>query len=143
MGAADLIAAYHATDYQVLDPEGGLLGTVRIGQVSREIDRLLALYGARSGVFITGWNPRSAPTARDLNEAAHRRLQSELRVRGIRFLPHHGVGAAPAWSEEGVFALDLPNAEALELASLFQQNAIVAVRVGEPAQLLLTSLLVA
>jgi hypothetical protein len=143
MDTADLIAAYHATSYLVLDCQGAVRGTARIGAISPDIDELLRLQGAASGVFVTGWNPRSAPTERSLNEAAHRRLEGELLARGVRFLPHRGVGSDPSWSEEGVFALDLPIAEALELASLLQQNAIVAVRVGEPAQLLLTSLLVA
>ena len=143
MGVADLIAAYRATSYQVLDHEGAVLGAARIGQPSRDIDRLLAVHGATSGVFVTAWNPRSAPTERGRNEAAHRCLVGELRIRGIRYLPHRGVGGDPGWSEEGVLALDLSITEALELASLFQQNAIVAVRAGEPAQLLLTSLLVA
>lgn len=143
MNIADLIAAYHGTSYQVLDREDAVLGSARIGQVSQELDELLARHGAASGVFITGWNPRSVPTERGLNEAAHRRLKGALLARGVRFLPHRGVGADQSWSEEGMFALDLPVAEALEIASLFQQNAIVAVRVGEPAQLLLTSLLIA
>lgn len=142
MDTADLIAAYHGTSYQVLDLLGVVLGTARIGQLSRGIDELLSARGAASGVFITSWNPRSALTERGLNEAAHRRLEGELRARGFRFLPHLGVGSDQSWSEQGVFALDLPAAQALELASLFQQNAIVIARVGEPAQLLLTSLLI-
>ena len=138
MDAADLISAYHGTSYQVLDCWGAVLGAARIDQISQNVDELLSVHGAASGVFITGWNPRSAPTERSRNEAAHRRLESELRARGIRFLPHRGVGSDPSWSEEGVLALDLPIDKALELASLFQQNAIVAVEPGKPARLLLT-----
>ena len=141
MDAADLISAYHGTSYQVLDCWGAVLGAARIGQISPNVDELLSAHGAASGVFITGWNPRSAPTERGRNEAAHRRLENELRARGIRFLPHRGVGSDPSWSEEGVLALDLPIDKALELASLFQQNAIVAVEAGKPARLLLTPLL--
>jgi len=143
MRVAELITAYHGTRYQVLDRQGAVLGVARVGEVSPEIDALLAGHGAASGLFITGWNPRSALTEHGLNEAAHRRLEHELRTRGVRFLPHRGVGADPRWSEEGVFALDLPVAEGLELATAFEQNAVVAVRAGEPARLLLTSLLTA
>ncbi|MGE3291896.1 MAG: DUF3293 domain-containing protein [Geminicoccaceae bacterium] len=94
-------------------------------------------------MFVTGWNPRSVPTAHALNLLAHRRLERELHARNVRFLPHRGVGSDPSWREEGVFALDLPVAEGLELALAFEQNAIVAVRIGEPARLLVTPLLVA
>ena len=141
MDDAGLIAAYHGTSYQVLDRRGAILAAIRIGEFSREIDAVLTGHGAASGVFITGWNPRSAPTERGLNEAAHRRLANELRARGVLFLPHRGVGADPRWSEEGMFALDLAIAEALEPALAFGQYAIVAVHAGEPARLLLTSLL--
>ena len=141
MDDADLIAAYHGTSYQVLDGYGDVLAAALIGEPSPAIDAVLAGQGAASGVFITGWNPRSAPIERHLNDAAHQELENELRARGVQFLPHRGVGADPGWSEGGVFALDLAIAEALELALAFQQNAIVAVRAGEPARLLLTSLL--
>lgn len=141
MDDVDLIAAYHGTSYQVLDRRGALLAAIRIGERSPEIDVVLAGHGAASGVFITGWNPRSAPTGHRLNAAAHQELTRALQARGVPFLAHRGVGADPRWSEEGVFALDLTIAEALELALAFAQKAIVAVRTGEPAELLLTSLL--
>ena len=141
MKTGDLIAAYHGTDYQVLDRHGAVLGAIRVGEASPEIDGVLAAQGAASGLFITGWNPRSAPIEHALNEAAHQRLEGELRARGVRFLPHRGVGADPSWSEEGLFALDLSIDQAMELALAFEQNAIVAVRIGEPARLRLTSLL--
>lgn len=141
MDDVDLIAAYRGTSYQVLDCRGAVLGAARIGEPSPAIDAVLAGHGAASGVFITGWNPRSAPTERRRNEAAHQRLANELRARGLLFLPHRGVGADARWSEEGMFALDLAIAEALELALAFEQNAIVSVGAGEPARLLLTSLL--
>jgi hypothetical protein len=141
MDASALIAAYHDTAYQVLNHDGLLLGEARIGRCSRDIDDLLSKHCAIAGVFVTAWNPRSTPASQVANEAAHRRLEDELRARDIRFLPHRGVGSDPSWSEEGVFALDLPITEALELASLFQQNAVVAIEAGKPARLLLTSLL--
>ncbi len=65
----------------------------------------------------------------------------ELTRRGARFLPHVGVGADPAWTEHGVFVLDLEIADALALAAAYGQNAVVAIARGEPARLLLTSLL--
>jgi hypothetical protein len=138
---AELIAAYHATGYRVVDDAGVLLAESRIGQPSASVDRLLAAHGARSAVFITAWNPRSvARSARD-NQAAHDRLVADLADRGARFLPHIGVGADPAWAEHGAFVLDFATADALALALAYEQNAIVVAARGEPARLVLTLLM--
>ena len=119
-----------------------MLAEARVGGRSPDIDRLLEGQGARSGVFITAWNPRSQPVPRSRNEAAHQRLEQELRRCGIRFLAHLGVGADPAWEpEQGMFALDLSLAHALELAVAFGQNAIVKVEHGQPAELVATALM--
>jgi hypothetical protein len=62
----------------------------------------------------------------------------ELDRRGVRYLPHAGVGADPSWAEDGVFVLDLATDQAVALASAYGQNAIVVVAVGEPAALIFT-----
>jgi hypothetical protein len=56
-----LVDAYRATDYVVSDRCNEVV--VRIGERSHQVDALLARFGARSGVFITAWNPfsRSLP----------------------------------------------------------------------------------
>ncbi|MFL5337803.1 MAG: DUF3293 domain-containing protein [Geminicoccaceae bacterium] len=93
-------------------------------------------------MFITAWNPRSHAVERVRNEEAHELLEQELRGRNIRFLPHLGAGPGPAWEpEQGMFALDLPLAEALELAVAFDQNAIVVVEQGQAAELATTALM--
>ena len=136
-----LIAAYRGTSYRVLDDDGGLVAEVRVDRASQSIDALLAAHGATRGVFVTAWNPRSVPQPRPVNDAAHDRLKAELTRRGARFLLHVGIGADPAWSEHGVFVLDLEIADALALAAACGQNAVVAIAEGEPARLLLSSLL--
>ena len=137
----DLIAAYHGTSYRVINADGNTAAEARIGLPSKSIDTVLRAHVAASGVFITAWNPRSAPQPRPVNDAAHDRLVEELARRGARFLRHVGVGADPAWTEHGVFVLDLEFAEALALAAAYGQNAVVAIARGEPARLLPTSLL--
>jgi hypothetical protein len=142
--AAALIQAYLATRYLVVAPgdRTAILAEARVGSRSRELDQLLDNHGARSGVFITAWNPRSHPVERARNEAAHGLLEQELRRRDVRFLPHLGAGPDPAWEpEHGMFALDLPLAEALELAVAFDQNAIVVVEQGQTAELVTTALM--
>ena len=141
---SELLRAYHATRYRIVGPAAAspVLAEATIGSRSPGVDRLLADHAAGSGVFITAWNPRSQIVPRAVNEAAHRRLEHALRRLGIRFLAHHGVGADPAWApEEGLFALDLPRALALDLAVTFGQNAIVLIAHGQPAELVATALM--
>jgi Protein of unknown function (DUF3293) len=142
--AAALIQAYLATRYLVVVAYDApsVLAEVKVGRRSAAMDRLLGIHGARSGVFITAWNPRSRPVDRTLNDAAHQRLEQELRRRGIRFLAHLGAGADPAWEpEQGMFTLDLPLAQALGLALDFGQNAIVTIDHGGAAELVATPLM--
>lgn len=137
-----LLGAYLATTYRVVEEGSGTDLGVRVGDRSLEIDALLARHGARSGTFITAWNPRSQPQSSQVNEAAQARLETELRRQGTVCLPHLGVGADPAWTpEQGVLALDLSIADAVVLAEAFGQNAVVTVAIGEPACLVPTSLM--
>ncbi len=141
-GFAELVEAYRSTRYRVVSSDDAVEAEAMIDMPSRELDLLLARHGAGCAVFITAWNPRSEAQGRAVNEAAQRRLEHELRLRGTRFLPHVGVGADPAWeAERGVLALDLPPAEALALAVAYGQHAVVAVEPGQPARLLLTELM--
>ena len=136
----DLIAAYHGTSYRVVHADGEIAAEVWVGLPSATIDAVLSAHSAGCGVFITAWNPRSVPQPRSVNDAAHNRLAQELKQRRARYLPHFGVGADPAWTEHGAFVLDIEIAEALALATAYEQNAIVAIAIGEPARLLLTDL---
>ena len=138
MPDAELIAAYRSTSYRIVGGDGSILAEARIDEPSAAVDTILVANRAGSGVFITGWNPRSEPTEPAANAAAHDRLERALRDRGIRFLAHVGVGADPSWSEHGLFALDLAVEHALALADALGQHAVVLVRRGEPARLLLT-----
>jgi hypothetical protein len=127
----ELLAAYRRTRY--LAGDGGAFATV--GERSGSIDALLEAHGARSGVFVTAWNPGSGVRDAAANRAANARLEADLAP--WRHLPHEGVGDG-GWREEGFFVLDLPEGTAVDLARRYGQVAIVAVRRGEPARLVLT-----
>ncbi|HZH27778.1 MAG TPA: DUF3293 domain-containing protein [Azospirillaceae bacterium] len=130
-----LQAAYRGTRYTAGDDATH----VRLGERSAAIDAVLDAHNARSGVFITAWNPLSRPTGEADNKAATERLRAALV--GWPHLPHRGIGLDPSWTpEEGFFVLDMPEDEAVALAGRFGQVAIVAIRKGEPARLLLTGL---
>jgi hypothetical protein len=132
-----LRAAYAATDYQVLDGENWL--GARLGRTAATIDRLLERLGAASGTFITAWNPRSRPATTAENEAAAAALTADIRARGLRALPHRGLGDDPAWpAEEGWFVLDLDEASGRMLAEAHGQNAIVRIERGRRARLIET-----
>jgi hypothetical protein len=129
-----LLDAYRTTRYLAGPAEAE--AEARIGERSEAIDALLAARGASSGVFVTAWNPHSRARGEADNRAAHGALV--LRLAAWRTLPHRGVSADGRWAEEGLFALDLPEDEALDAARAFGQVAVVAVRRGEAARLLLT-----
>ncbi|MET0820589.1 MAG: DUF3293 domain-containing protein [Aeromicrobium sp.] len=138
----ELLAAYRGTRYAVIDVAGGTLAEARVGEHRPELDAVLDAHGAASGVFITAWNPRSVPTDDDTNAAAHARLASMLAGRDLVALAHAGFGQDPAWrAEHGFFVLDLPESEALEIAVELEQNAVVVVRRGAPAQLVLSDVM--
>ncbi|KQX74032.1 MULTISPECIES: DUF3293 domain-containing protein [Aeromicrobium] len=138
----DLIAAYRGTRYAVLGADGGTVAEALIGRHVPAVDAVLDAHGARSGVFITAWNPRSEPTHDDVNADAHARMAMALASDGLVALPHAGFGEDPAWrAEHGFFVLDLPEEQAVALAVAHEQNAVVVVERGEAARLVLTSVL--
>ncbi|MCW2838557.1 MAG: hypothetical protein JWR55_40 [Aeromicrobium sp.] len=137
--SGDLMREYERTRYVVLDDRGIGRAAVGIGETSDDIDAILADYGSSAGVFITAWNPRSVPVDQDANDEANDRLEADLDERGSVILPHIGVGYDPEWEpEHGFFALDLAEADAIELAVTHGQNAVVVVERGRPARLVVT-----
>jgi hypothetical protein len=132
--AAELLSAYEATDFVVLD--GGGEWILNVGVPSARMDRLLGRHGATTAVIITAFNPRSRVLAPDENAARHRALVRLLEERGLPFL--HGEGRDPAghWIPETeciVFGVSL--ADGLELARRFGQNAVVFIERGQAPRL--------
>ena len=134
----ELRAAYIATDYRLFDGETWL--SARLGQPAPAVDRLLARLNARSGTFVTAWNPRSRPLSPAGNATAAAALTAEIEARGLRALPHKGVGDDPAWpAEEGWFVLDLDQAAARALGRAHDQNAVVWIERGAVPRLIETA----
>lgn len=136
----ELLREYERTRYVVLDDLGIARADVGVGETSGAVDEILADFGAASGVFITAWNPRSEPLDQDGNDEANARLENDLDEAGSVILPHIGVGYDPEWEpEHGFFALDLAEADAIELARKYGQNAVVVIERAGPARLVLTT----
>lgn len=121
---AALRAAYRRTVYAV--PEG----SVRIGRCSPVVDRLLLGTGRRDAVLITAWNPYSRRMPPGWNLRRQQALAAMLR----RFPTWPAQGRARGWAEDHLLVL-MPHAQGQVLARRFQQNAIIALRRGQPARL--------
>lgn len=135
-----LLRAYRATRYIAID--GNREVVAMIGLRSPGLDDLLLRHHVGEAAFVTAWNPRSIPQPPALNEAAHARLTMELDAAGVRWLPHRGDGADPAWSaEHGVLALGLDETSATAMALRHGQNAVVVVEAGAALRLVLTALM--
>lgn len=120
----DLLAAYRRTEYRVAD--GGYAFVLRIDEPSDSLRTCHAAFGVDCSTFITGWNPRSEPTPRDVNEAAMARLEREIETRGLFVL--HGIGVDPTgeWAgEPSLLVLGLDAAHGVALARDYGQHAIV------------------
>jgi Protein of unknown function (DUF3293) len=130
------VASYLAAEYVVHD--GGREIVVRIGQTNVELDALLDARNAHHGAFITAANPRSESQPDAVNHAANERMRQLLDGRGLVTLPHTGRSTDDHWTEEGFFVLDIIPADALALATQFDQFAIVLAERGKRAELVLT-----
>ena len=125
---AALLRAYRSTRYQVAGID------VRIGRRCPRMDTLLAAHRVREAVLITAYNPRSRPMAPGWNRHMQARLHQRLRNRTV--LPARGDWRR--WSEAHVFVFG-SRVPLRQLARQFRQNAIVIVKLGQPAYLEVTS----
>jgi hypothetical protein len=102
----------------------------RIGARDPDMDRLLRQHGARAATLIGAWNPQSQLHPPGWNRRADRRLRDHLR----RYRWIHATGGTRRWWEEHVLLLGDPR-PALILARRFRQRAVVVVRRGQKARL--------
>jgi hypothetical protein len=127
--AAELLAAYTATDFVVFD--GAEQWVLHVGAASPRVDALLDRHDAIRATVVTAFNPRSRVLMPDANTARHRALVRLLEERRMPFLLGEGRDPSGAWSPETeciVFGISL--AEGLEIARRFDQNAVVFIERG-------------
>lgn len=132
--AAELLAAYTATDFVVFD--GLEQWALHVGVVSPRVDALLDRHHAASATIVTAFNPRSRVLAPEANEVRHRALVRLLEERGLSFLLGEGRDPSGRWTPETeciVFGISL--AEGLEIARRFDQNAVVFIERGKAPRL--------
>jgi len=120
----DLLESYRRTEYRVDDR--GHAFVLRVDEPSRALRDCHAAFAVHCSTFITAWNPRSTPTDRAANDAAMARLEQALADVGCPSLRGEGVDPSGDWpGEQSLLVLGLAEAEAIELARRFDQNAIV------------------
>ena len=117
------IRAYCETDYRV---EGERPLTLRVGiqspQLLSEFDRR----GARSGAFITAFNPYSVPLGEEDNELRDRNLLLLLKAKGYQSTAGIGLHPSNGWpGEKSQMVWGITREDALEIAASFQQNAFI------------------
>jgi hypothetical protein len=131
-----LVAAYRATDY-VVHSSGGIV-VIQIGHRSLAVDRLLARMHARSAAFVTAWNPFSRRSSFEANKYWDCELKRYLSVHGFAFLKGEGRGRIGEWPPEpSVLAFEISRPKASVVGRRFRQNAVVYLRLGRPAELVM------
>jgi hypothetical protein len=137
---AALLAAYHATTYRIEDVDTGI--DLRIDTRSEGLEALLQRRGVDSAAIVTAWNPGSVPTEAAINDAANRRLRTEIQRRGRAGLDSLAIPDTVSWPPEpGFLILGVDGGEARTLAVEYGQNAFVYVVIGAPARLVTTALM--
>ena len=121
-----MLAAYRRTQYSAARIE------ISIGRRSAAMDALLARHAARVGVFVTAWNPMSHRMPIGWNRRMQRCLQE--RLRGCASLP--ADGSFRSWREAHFLVLREIR-WVLRLARVFRQRAVVVVRPGRAACLVI------
>ena len=129
----ELRRAFEETHYQIHHQSPF---TLRIGQLSPELDALLHASGHSCAAFITACNPMSEPLPDAENRARQQQLVDELMRQGHVCIPGLGQHPGNGWSgEESALVLGLPKSDALQIARTHRQWAFVWVALGQTAQL--------
>ncbi len=133
MISEEIKTAYLETSYRVYAPAGTI--TLRIGESSAALDRLLVEHGSDFWAFITAFNPRSKPLGAETNEVRH--LELIERVRGYKTFEGESQADDLKWpAEKSLLIIGIEPEVAVETGKHFNQNAIVIGRLNESPQLL-------
>jgi Protein of unknown function (DUF3293) len=128
MPSDHLEAAYRATDYRVEDAPNGPF-VIRIGEECPELTGL-------EWAFVTACNPGSVRLSEEDNNRRMGELEAAVRKGGWRYYHGHGVGRDGRWPPEpSLLIVGIREADAVELARWFGQNAIVVGEAGGEARL--------
>lgn len=129
-----LISAYQQTTYRMLDFDQPF--AVRVGKHVREADNFMEAHGLEQLFFITSENPSSKAWSDKWNLCFTDALMKSIMKKKIMCWP---ARAEPDenWPREHGFFISCSIKEAISLARLYEQNAIVMLPKGQAALLVL------
>lgn len=126
-----LDVAYRAARYRVF---AQMPFTLRVGEASAELDALLDSHVATTWAFVTACNPGSQPLSAEEN--AERMAQLHVLLVGYPVYPGEGCDPAGEWpAEPSVLVVGISREEAVRVAAVFGQNAILTGVRGGPVEL--------
>lgn len=135
MNESQLAAAYEATSFWV-DLRRECRFALRCGEASPRLDELLEKSGASTWAYITACNPRSTLLTPEENQERMTRLRHCLHQGGYSFFPGEGVADNSNWPPEQSFlVVGISEPDAVSIARLFEQNAILIGSRGGHARL--------
>ncbi len=101
-----------------------------------ELQGPLHQHASTEWAFVTACKPRSQRLSDDENRQRQVRLKATLDALGLATYPGVAVDPRGEWPPEPSFlVIGIDHPTAISLAQQFEQNAIVAGRSGEPAEL--------
>lgn len=129
-----LISAYQQTTYSLLDFD--LPFSVRIGVSSFDADKFMLCNMLDQLFFVTAENPSSKAWSDKWNLCFTEALMKSIIKKKFMCWP---ARAEPDenWPREHGFFISCSTQDAISLARLYEQNAIVIVPMGQPAALVL------
>ena len=119
----ELIAAYIGANY--CSGQGDSEFCLKIGVYSEQLSQMYAKTGSNSAVFITAYNPYSQIQPKEINEAAHKSLLTDLAVSSIYWVEGMGYDINSDWQEASFLALGISLELGSQIGTQYGQNAIV------------------
>lgn len=120
---SELISAYLKTEYHI---EWVPHLRLSIGVEHPALAELFAAFHIHSAAYVTACNPHSQRLDDEQNKERLARLETELKTRGLSFLPGNAIDPGGHWPDEpGFMVMGLSLESAKTLGRHYQQNALV------------------
>lgn len=130
----ELMDAYRATAFHASTPSPLV---IRVGQFTPALDKMMEDALVSDWAFISAWNPGSEPLSVSENETRHLALCDDLKS-FQHVYEGRGVPDNDDWAPEAsLLVLNISRSEAVKIGHRYGQNAIVAGRLGDVAELVI------
>jgi hypothetical protein len=126
----ELIEAYNATEYKVYSPAIIII----VGQLNKELDKLLLENNETEWTYITSCNPYS----RDCSEYENKNYYESLlqHVSDYKYYEGEGQGIDTTWpAEKSILIIGISESQAIQIGNKYNQNAIVLGKYEQAAEL--------